>query len=205
MSTGSGSARSSARSTARGCCPILVIVDPTDNQRLLRGLDLGINDYLLRPIDRNEMVARVKTQMRRKRFADRLRDNVQMTMEMAITDGLTGLHNRRYLERHLETLVQHAAARATAALAADPRHRSFQDDQRYATATTPATTCCASSPTASAKRCAASISRAGSAARSSSWPCPIPTAPSAVLVGERIRQKIASEPFQVESGAANLT
>ena len=64
-----------------------------------------------RPIDRNEMLARVRTQIRRKRFADRLRDNVQMTIEMAITDGLTGLHNRRYLERHLATLV-HAGDRA---------------------------------------------------------------------------------------------
>jgi two-component system cell cycle response regulator len=91
--------------------PILVIVDPEDNVRLLRGLDLGVNDYLVRPIDRNEMLARVRTQVRRKRFSDRLRDNVQMTIEMAVTDGLTGLHNRRYLERHLATLVNQAIAR----------------------------------------------------------------------------------------------
>jgi two-component system cell cycle response regulator len=91
--------------------PILVVVDPDDNVRLLRGLDLGVNDYLVRPVDRNEMLARVRTQVRRKRFADRLRDNVQMTIEMAVTDGLTGLHNRRYLERHLVTLVQQAIAR----------------------------------------------------------------------------------------------
>jgi two-component system cell cycle response regulator len=91
--------------------PILVIVDPEDNVRLLRGIDLGVNDYLLRPIDRNEMLARVRTQVRRKRFAERLRDHVQTTIEMAVTDGLTGLHNRRYLERHLATLVQQAVAR----------------------------------------------------------------------------------------------
>ena len=91
--------------------PILVITDPNDTVRLLRGLDLGVNDYLVRPIDRNEMLARVRTQVRRKRFSDRLRDNVQMTIEMAVTDGLTGLHNRRYLERHLGTLVQQATAR----------------------------------------------------------------------------------------------
>ncbi len=91
--------------------PILVIVNPDDNMRLLRGLDLGVNDYLVRPIDKNEMLARVRTQVRRKRFDDRLRDNVQMTIEMAVTDGLTGLHNRRYLERHLATLVQQAIAR----------------------------------------------------------------------------------------------
>jgi two-component system cell cycle response regulator len=91
--------------------PIVLIADPDDNQRLLRGLDLGVNDYLMRPIDKNEMVARIRTQVRRKRFADRLRDSVQMTMEMAVTDGLTGLHNRRYLERHLLTLVQQAVTR----------------------------------------------------------------------------------------------
>jgi two-component system cell cycle response regulator len=90
---------------------ILVIVDPDDNVRLLRGLDLGVNDYLVRPIDSNEMLARVRTQVRRKRFSDRLRDSMQMTIEMAVTDGLTGLHNRRYLERHLRTLVQQAVAR----------------------------------------------------------------------------------------------
>jgi two-component system cell cycle response regulator len=91
--------------------PILVVVDPEDNVRLIRALDLGVNDYLVRPIDRNEMRARVRTQIRRKRFSDRLRDSVQLTMEMAVTDGLTGLHNRRYLERHLATLVQQATAR----------------------------------------------------------------------------------------------
>jgi two-component system cell cycle response regulator len=91
--------------------PVLVVVDPEDNVRLLRGLDLGVNDYLVRPIDRNEMLARVRTQVRRKRFSDRLRDNVQMTIEMAVTDGLTGLHNRRYLERHLAILVNQAVAR----------------------------------------------------------------------------------------------
>src|SRR5690606_22970101 len=64
--------------------PILVVVEPNDNVRLLRGLDLGVNDYLVRPIDRNEMLARVKTQVRRKRFSDRLRDTVQMTIEMAV-------------------------------------------------------------------------------------------------------------------------
>jgi two-component system, cell cycle response regulator len=91
--------------------PILVVVDPEDNVRLLRGLDLGVNDYLVRPIDRNEMLARVRTQVRRKRFSDRLRDNVQMTIEMAVTDGLTGLHNRRYLERQFAILTNHAIAR----------------------------------------------------------------------------------------------
>lgn len=91
--------------------PILIIVGPGDEGRLHRALDIGVNDYLSRPIDRNEMLARVKTQIRRKRFSDRLRDNVQLSIEMAITDPLTGLHNRRYLERHLATMVEQAMNR----------------------------------------------------------------------------------------------
>ncbi len=91
--------------------PLLLIASPEDEGRLLRGLDLGVNDYLMRPIDRDEMLARVRTQIRRKRYSDRLRDNVQLTIEMAITDGLTGLYNRRYFEKHLATLVDQAAVR----------------------------------------------------------------------------------------------
>jgi two-component system, cell cycle response regulator len=91
--------------------PILITAEAEDNARLLRGLEIGVNDYLVRPIDRNELIARVRTQIRKKRYGERLRDNVQQSIEMAITDGLTGLHNRRYMESHLGALVEQAAAR----------------------------------------------------------------------------------------------
>ena len=91
--------------------PILVVVEAEDNARLLRGLEIGVNDYLVRPIDKNEMLARVRTQIRKRRYGARLRDNVQLSMEMAITDPLTGLHNRRYMESHVTTLVDQALAR----------------------------------------------------------------------------------------------
>jgi len=91
--------------------PILCVAAAEDTPRLMRGLEIGVNDYLIRPIDKNEMLARVRTQVRKKRFSDRLRDNVQASIEMAVTDGLTGLHNRRYMETHVTTLVEQAAAR----------------------------------------------------------------------------------------------
>ena len=91
--------------------PILIVTEPEDNARLLRGLELGVNDYIVRPIDPNELHARVSTQLRRKRYAQHLRNNVQHSMEMAITDPLTGLHNRRYMEGHLKTLVEEAQSR----------------------------------------------------------------------------------------------
>ncbi len=88
--------------------PIIIMVEPGDDARLLRGLDMGVNDYVLRPIDRNELLARIKTQIKRKRHADLLRAKLDQSMEMAITDALTGLHNRRYMESHLSTLVNQA-------------------------------------------------------------------------------------------------
>ena len=88
--------------------PVLMIADQEDRPRILRGLDLGVNDYLVRPLDANELVARVRTQLRRKRYADALRDNVQASIEAALVDVLTGLHNRRYLETHLNALLDRA-------------------------------------------------------------------------------------------------
>jgi two-component system, cell cycle response regulator len=89
--------------------PILLVAEEEERARILRGLDLGVNDYILRPIDRNELLARVRTQLRRKRYADTLRENVQAAFELAIVDALTGLHNRRYLETHLSSELDQAA------------------------------------------------------------------------------------------------
>src|SRR5215469_3118834 len=91
--------------------PILAIASSDNNARLVRALEIGVNDYLIRPVDKNEIMARARTQIRKKRYTERLRDNVQLSIEMAITDALTGLYNRRYMESHVGTLVEQATAR----------------------------------------------------------------------------------------------
>ena len=91
--------------------PIILLADVGEDERIIRGLELGINDYLIRPIDQQELTARLRTQVKRKRYNDELRASVTQTIEMAVTDGLTGLHNRRYLDSHLQTLVDRATAR----------------------------------------------------------------------------------------------
>jgi two-component system, cell cycle response regulator len=91
--------------------PILLIADPDDRPKVLRGLELGVNDYLTRPIDRNELLARVRTNVRQKRYADRLRQSVQQSIEMALFDALTGLNNRRSLERRLPAMIEIARQR----------------------------------------------------------------------------------------------
>lgn len=90
---------------------VLMIAEAEDRTRILRGLDIGVHDFLVRPVDRNELVARVRTQVRRKRFSERLRESVQASMELAVTDALTGLHNRRYLDSHLAALFDEATMR----------------------------------------------------------------------------------------------
>lgn len=85
--------------------PILMIGEAEDLSLFIKALELGVNDYLLRPIDDQELIARVRTQVRRKRYQDRLQDNFLQHLSMALTDGLTGLHNRRYLSSHLDSVM----------------------------------------------------------------------------------------------------
>ena len=91
--------------------PVVLVAEPDQHGRVLRGLEVGVNDYLMRPLDSNELTARIRTQVRRRRYTERLRANLQTSMELAITDGLTGLHNRRYMEMHLQALLDQAASR----------------------------------------------------------------------------------------------
>ena len=81
--------------------PIILIADDKDRQQVVRGLDLGVNDFIMRPLERHELAARVKTQIRRHRYTVELRESLSSTMQMAVIDELTGLYNRRYFERHL--------------------------------------------------------------------------------------------------------
>ena len=94
--------------------PVLMMGELDDRARILRGLEIGAHDFLLRPVDRNELLARVRTQIRRKRFAEHLRDSLNSSMEMAVMDTLTGLHNRRYLDSRLNVLFRESVLRARA-------------------------------------------------------------------------------------------
>lgn len=91
--------------------PILLIAEPGEEDRTMRALELGVNDYVVRPIDMQELTARLRTQVRRKRFNDALRHSVVQTIEMAVTDGLTGLHNRRYFDNHMQSMLDRATQR----------------------------------------------------------------------------------------------
>jgi two-component system, cell cycle response regulator len=88
--------------------PILLLAEENDRARIVRGLELGVNDFVIRPLERNELLARVRTQIRRFRYAAALRQSVNNTLALAVTDDLTGLYNRRYFDRHLTLMLQKA-------------------------------------------------------------------------------------------------
>ena len=89
--------------------PILAVLDTDQRQKLVKAIELGANDILARPIDPLELSARVRTQIRHKRYGDLLRDNLDHSFELAVTDQLTGLHNRRFMLQKLGALVARAA------------------------------------------------------------------------------------------------
>lgn len=82
---------------------ILMLIDENDTESMVKGLEMGVNDYIITPVDVNELVARVKTQIRRKKYQDALRSNFRA---MAITDSKTGLYNDRYMNTHIENLIK---------------------------------------------------------------------------------------------------
>src|SRR5580692_6795629 len=113
--------------------PMLLIAEPEERENILRGFDLGANDWLVLPLDENELRARARNQIRRKFYQDRLRADLGTALELALIDPLTGLYNQRYLMRHLRGLLEGGQQRELAVLMVDVDHfKSVNDDYGHA-------------------------------------------------------------------------
>ena len=73
-----------------------------DNEEIVRGLELGANDYITKPFNQEELLARVGVMVRVRTAEDALRNASQ-------TDELTGLKNRRFLQQRLEEELHRAS------------------------------------------------------------------------------------------------
>jgi two-component system cell cycle response regulator len=183
--------------------PILAITDPDEPGKTLRALELGAHDIIHRPVDAEELAARVRTLVKRKRYMDALRATLDRGLELAVTDQLTGLFNRRYLSAHLEPLVLRASCGGdtVAVLVADIDHfkrvndtygHDVGDEVLKEFAARIATNC-----------------------RPTDIPCrlggeefavvmPNTTGDVACLAAERLRRHVAAAPFVIRSGAERL-
>jgi two-component system cell cycle response regulator len=114
--------------------PMLLVAEPEERDNILRGFDLGANDWLVLPLDENELRARARNQIRRKVYQDRLRADFGTALEMALIDPLTGLYNQRYLMRHLRGLLESGQNHEIAVLMIDVDHfKSVNDEFGHAT------------------------------------------------------------------------
>jgi two-component system cell cycle response regulator len=78
--------------------PIILLTGKEDRESKIRGLDLGASDYITKPFDTGELLARVKVHLKMKTLQDELKQANELLLAISNTDHLTGLHNRRYLE-----------------------------------------------------------------------------------------------------------
>ncbi len=92
-----------------GASPIMLLAEEESIPMVIRGLELGVNDYFLYPVDHNELLARVKTQLRRKKYQDALRVQIEESVNLSIKDELTSLFNLRYFKTHLQQLISNPA------------------------------------------------------------------------------------------------
>ena len=82
--------------------PILLLTSHEEMATKVKGLEQGASDYLTKPFSPEELLARVKVQLKVKTLQDNLKESNQLLQKLAQTDPLTELHNRRYMMETLE-------------------------------------------------------------------------------------------------------
>jgi two-component system cell cycle response regulator len=92
---------------------IVAITSLEDMESKIKGIELGADDYLVKPINKYELRVRVKALITKKAYLDSLRDDYETAVYSAITDKLTGLYNRAYFEHFLNLEIKRAARQNT--------------------------------------------------------------------------------------------
>lgn len=180
--------------------PLLLIAEPEQRDRILRGFDLGANDWIVRPVDDNELRVRARNQIRRKFYQDQLRADLGQALEMALTDPLTGLYNQRYLMRHLRGLMAAGQMKGLGVLMMDVDHFKSVND-RFGHAAGDKALKAIAEALRGRTRVFDSIARYGG----EEFVVVMPGASEldAVTAGERLRAAIEAMPFHPSAGVAH--
>ena len=84
---------------------VIIVSSINDLETRVKGIDLGSDDYLVKPINALEMLARVRAAIRKTRARLKLKKTLNEVFKLSITDSLTGLYNRQYFNSYLEKLM----------------------------------------------------------------------------------------------------
>ena len=184
--------------------PIMVLSEDEDNERMLRALDLGVNDFVVRPVDRNELLARARTQIKRRRFAEYLYKRLEERVEQASRDPLTGMFNRRHLDEQLQGLIassQHSKKGLSVIMADIDFFKSVNDNYGHDNGDQVIRQFSA--------RIMQNIRRLDMAFRIGGEEflivLPKTSREKAEIVGERLRAAIEDTPFKISEGDGNIT
>ena len=85
---------------------VVLITCLSDIENKIKGVELGADDYLIKPIDPRELQARVKVLLKKKAYLDSLHAHYEKALNSALLDGLTGLYNHAYFKRFLELEIK---------------------------------------------------------------------------------------------------
>jgi diguanylate cyclase (GGDEF)-like protein len=88
--------------------PVVFLTGRVDTADVVTGLHLGAHDYLRKPFEANELMARVSAALRTKWLQDELRTRNAELDRVARIDMLTNIYNRRHLDEHLRSVISAA-------------------------------------------------------------------------------------------------
>jgi len=87
--------------TSEAFVPVLLVTGKTDPASRVEGLKIGADDYVCKPFEEGELLARVQAMLRIKRLHDDMQDARSRLERVSVHDELTGLYNYRYLHARL--------------------------------------------------------------------------------------------------------
>ncbi|MEI9951325.1 MAG: response regulator [Pseudomonadota bacterium] len=99
--------------TSDSFLPVLLVTVKTDSASRVEGLRIGADDYVCKPFDEDELLARVEAMLRIKRLHDHVVEARARLEQLSLHDDLTGLFNYRYLHSRLSEEFKRASATMT--------------------------------------------------------------------------------------------
>jgi two-component system, cell cycle response regulator len=92
---------------------LIVVSGDTDRDVMVECLEVGADDYIVKPFVKNEFYARIKNILRTKRLQNELQQKIHMLENLAFVDGLTGLFNRLSLDKGIKKEIALAVEQET--------------------------------------------------------------------------------------------
>jgi len=86
--------------------PVMIITSLSGFESKITGLELGSDDFLIKPIVKRELLARMRVLLEKKARLDRIRSHYESAVKTATIDWLTGLYNHGYFKKFLELEIK---------------------------------------------------------------------------------------------------